>query len=83
MQRRWSSDLPEADREDSENLNTSRVLVNRFKHQEVSHEDTRPFPCEDWTVELFDHTVVQHSLRETSCQTKQDEMTKQASKMIT
>ena len=47
-----------------------RVLVNRFKHQEVSHEDTRPFPCADWTVELFDHTVVQHSLRETSCQTK-------------
>ena len=49
---RGRSDFVRAVREELENLTASEVHIKRFRHQEVSHEET--FPYADGTLNLFD-----------------------------
>ena len=50
----WSGDSLNAECEGLENLSTAEVHVKRFKHQDVSHEETLSFPFEDGALKLFD-----------------------------
>ena len=43
-----------ADREDMANVSTSEAHVKRFKHLEVSYEDTLPLPCADGVLNTCD-----------------------------
>ena len=56
----WSCDLLLADREDVENLSTTQVHVEGFKHKEDSQEEPLSLPCADGT---FKHLDLRHPCR--------------------